>query len=74
MERYRPILLGAGLVAVLALVGAAVFSSATAKAYECSSVWQPAPTASPRADDSPQPGYVQPDMGQGHVPVGTKIT
>jgi hypothetical protein len=74
MERYRPIILGAGLVAVLALVGAAVFSSATAKAYECSSVWQPAPTASPRADASPQPGYVEPDMGQGHVPNGTKIT
>lgn len=74
MERYRPIILGAGLVAVLALVGAAVFSSATAEAYGCSSVWQPSPTASPRADASPQPGLVQPDMGQGHVSVGTKIT
>jgi hypothetical protein len=73
-QRYRPIILGAALLAVLAVVGVAVFSSATAEAYGCSTIWQPAPTPSPREGASPQPGYVQPDMGQGHVPVGTKIT
>ena len=64
----------AAILAVLAIVGAGVISSATTKAYECSNIWQPSPTASPREGASPQPGYVQPDMGQGHVPVGTKIT
>lgn len=73
-QRYRPFIIGAALVAVVGLVGAAVFSSATAAAYECSSTWEPSPTASPRPDASPQPGYVQPDMGQTHVAVGTKVT
>ena len=73
-QRYRPIILGAALVAVLAVVGAGVFASATAEAYACSTIWQPAPTPSPREGASPQPGYVQPDMGQGHVTVGTKYT
>jgi len=73
-QRYRTIILGAALLAVVAVVGAGVFAAATEKAYACSNVWQPSPTASPREGASPQPGYVQPDMGQGHVPVGTKIT
>ena len=33
----------------------------------------PAPTASPAADASPQPGYVQPDMGNTHVASGTVV-
>jgi len=74
VQRYRPLLLVAAILAVLAVVGAGVISSATTKAYECSNIWQPSPTPSPREGASPQPGYVQPDMGQGHVPVGTKIT
>ncbi len=73
-QRYRLIILGAALVAVVAVVGAGVFAAATEKAYACSSVWVPSPTASPREGASPQPGYVQPDMGQGHVIVGTKVT
>jgi Protein of unknown function (DUF3105) len=55
-------------------VGGGVFAAATEKAYACSTIWTPSPTPSPREAASPQPGYVQPDMGQGHVPNGTKIT
>jgi len=73
-QRYRTIILGAALLAVVAVVGAGVFAAATEKAYACSTVWQPSPTASPREGASPQPGYVQPDMGQGHIAVGTKFT
>jgi len=58
---------------VIAVVGAGVFAAATQPAFACSTVWQPSPTASPQANASPQPGYVQPDMGQGHVAVGTVI-
>ncbi|MEA2577116.1 MAG: hypothetical protein QOD78_704 [Chloroflexota bacterium] len=73
-QRYRTIILGAALLAVVAVVGAGVFAAATEKAYACSNIWVPSPTPSPREGASPQPGYVQPDMGRGHVPVGTKIT
>jgi hypothetical protein len=73
-QRYRTIIVGAAAVAVLALVGAGVISSATAEPYACTTIWQPDPTASPASGASPQPGYVQPDMGQGHVGTGTKVT
>ena len=65
--------LGAAVVAVVAVVGAGVFASATQPAFACSNIWTPDPTASPAADASPQPGYVQPDMGNTHVAVGTVV-
>jgi hypothetical protein len=67
-------LLAAAVVAVLAVVGAGVFAAATRPVYACTNIWVPDPTGSPAADASPQPGYVQPDMGNGHVAVGTAIT
>ncbi len=73
LQRYRTILLGAAVLAVLALVGAGLFSAATEAAYACTTIWEPAPTASPREGASPQPGYVQPDTGGGHVRNGTKL-
>jgi len=72
-QRYRTLILGAAILAVLAVVGAGLFSAATEKPYECTTIWEPAPTASPREGASPQPGYVQPDMGPGHVTTGTTI-
>ena len=73
-QRYRTVLLGAALVGVVAIVGAGLFAQATQAAYECSNVWVPDTTPPPAEGASPQPGYVQPDMGHTHVPVGTKIT
>jgi hypothetical protein len=73
VQRYRTWLIGAAVAAVFAVVGAGVFVAATQPAYACSTIWQPSPTASPAPDASSQPGYVQPDMGQAHVPVGTVI-
>jgi hypothetical protein len=72
-ERYRSIILGAAILAVLAVVGAGLVSTATSAAYECSSVWVPDPTPAPSEGAAPQSGYVQPDMGHTHVAVGTKI-
>ncbi len=37
-------------------------------------MWVPDPTPAPAEGASPQPGYVQPDMGHVHVANGTKIT
>jgi Protein of unknown function (DUF3105) len=73
IERYRVWLIGGVVVAVIAVVGAGVFAAATKPAFACSTEWQPDPTASPAADASPQPGYVQPDMGHTHVAPGTVI-
>jgi hypothetical protein len=73
IQRYRVLLIGAAVAAVIAVVGAGVFAAATQPAFACSNIWQPSPTASPQANASPQPGYVQPDMGNSHVAVGTVI-
>jgi len=74
MERNRtPIIVVAGIVGV-ALIAAFVFFSASQPAYACSTVWSPAPTASPSAGATPALGYVQPLMGNSHVGVGEKVT
>jgi len=73
LQRYRRWLLAAAVVAVVAVVGAGVFASATQPAFACSNIWEPTPTASPAPGSSPQPGYVQPDMGNTHVAVGTVV-
>ena len=74
LERYRNVLIGVAAVAVIAVVGAGLFAAATAPAYACSNVWVPEPTPTPGADASAQPGYVQPDMGNGHVGTGSAVT
>jgi uncharacterized protein DUF3105 len=74
LQRYRRWLFAAAVVAVVAVVGAGVFAAATQPAFACSNIWEPEATASPAADASPQPGYVQPDMGNSHVAVGTVVT
>jgi len=73
LRRYRLLLLGAAVVAVVAVVGVGVFAAATQPVFACSTEWQPTPTASPGPDASPQPGYVQPDMGNQHVAIGTVV-
>jgi len=73
LQRYRRWLLAAAVVVVVAVVAAGVFAAATQPAFACTNIWVPAATASPAADASPQPGYVQPDMGNSHVAVGTVV-
>ncbi|MCI0345685.1 MAG: DUF3105 domain-containing protein [Chloroflexi bacterium] len=69
-ERHRRLLLG--LVAVVAVVGVAVFAygAATAPAYACTTEWQPAVTPPPSPDATPRLGYVQPQMEKTHVSPG----
>jgi hypothetical protein len=74
MERYRTaIVLVAGLAGV-ALLATFVFLSASQPAYACSTIWTPDPTPSPAPGATPNLGYVQPDMGRAHDPVGDKVT
>lgn len=74
MERNRtPIVVVAALAGIV-LISAFVFASAASPAYACSTISPPTPTPSPAAGEPPNPGYVQPDMGETHVPVGEKVT
>jgi hypothetical protein len=75
MERNRtPIVILAALGGIV-LISAFVFASASSPAYACSTEWTPSPTASPAAGESPNPGYVQQDMGRRHTGgIGEKVT
>lgn len=74
VERYRTLIVAVAALAGVILISAFVFVSAASPAYACTQEWVPTPTASPSAGASPNPGYVQPDMGRSHVPVGQKVT
>jgi Protein of unknown function (DUF3105) len=73
-ERYRGLIVAVAAIAGIALIGGVIFIQATAKAYACSNEWVPTPTASPAAVASPQPGYVQPDMGRKHTNPGDVVS
>lgn len=79
---------GGGILAFLALVFVGLILPGLAPAYECRNIfdptpapsWTPPPTQPVSSGATPAPaatapaaGYVQPDMGQGHVPTGTKV-
>ncbi len=70
MERYRTLVVAVAALAGVVLISAFVFFSASSPAYACSQEWVPTPTASPAAGAPPNPGYVQPDMGNKHVGSG----
>lgn len=74
LERHRTLIVVIAAIAGVALLSVFVFTSASQSAYACSTVWTPAPTASPAAGATPALGYVQPDMGRGHLAVGDKVT
>ena len=62
--------MGGVIVAVVAVLAGLIFLQATQAAYTCGTIWTAAPTPSPIAGESNRLGYVQPDMGNTHIPVG----
>lgn len=74
LERYRTVLLGVAIIAVVGVVGIGMFSAATQPVFACSTAWVPDATNPPATDAPAQPGYPQPDMGQGHMANGTTVT
>lgn len=74
MERNRTLIVVVAAVAGVVLISAFVFASAASPAYACSNEWTADATPSPAAGESPNPGYVQPDMGRAHVATGEKVT
>lgn len=74
MERNRTPMVAAAALAGVVLISAFVFLSASAPAYACSSEWVPDPTPSPALGGPANLGYVQPDLGTRHLPLGDKAT
>jgi hypothetical protein len=74
LERYRNVIVGAAVVAVIAIGGAFLFLGATGPAYACETILEPAAAASPAADATPRLGQVTRDLGRPHVDVGEKVT
>lgn len=83
-NRNRLLWLGGGLLVLL--VGGLAFANITTPVYSCGSIfaptpgpeWTAPPAASPGASGAPTvteppPGFVQPDMGNNHVPPGTRV-
>jgi hypothetical protein len=73
-ERYRTPIVAIAAIAGVVLISAFVFASAAAPAYACTQEWVPQATASPAPDASPNPGYVQSDLGNRHLGNGEKAT
>jgi hypothetical protein len=73
VERYRNLLVTGVIVAVIAVVGGLIFMQATQPAFACTTVWKPDPTPAPAPDATNRLGYLQPDMGNTHVPVGKSV-
>ncbi len=74
LERNRTLMFGVAVVAIVGIVGVGLISAATQPVYACSNIWEPAATQSPVDGASPQPGYAQPDMGEGHLANSTQVT
>ena len=64
----RVVIVGVAVIGVVAFVGLAFFSSATARAFSCAELL----TAPP--DASTTDGFTTESLGQAHVAVGTKIS
>ena len=73
LERNRARLLWAGGLALVLVASGLVYVSFTQKGYVCLSQWAPGPTATTAPSATPNLGYFQDDMGQGHVPLGTRV-
>ena len=75
LERYRILIVGGVVIAVVALLGAMALRSTSAASYTCSSEFQPGTTPPPASDTAGDPGYVQPDMGNRHeTNLGATVT
>lgn len=71
LERYRTGLIGLVVVLVVGGIAVAGFGSASAPKWSCSTLWTaPASTAQPAPGATPRIGYVQDDLGRGHIGVG----
>jgi len=73
LQRYRGTILGAAIVAAIAIGGVFLFLGASQPAYACATVLQPEPSATPGADATPRLGQVTRDLGRAHVQTGDRV-
>ncbi len=74
LERYRGVILGAAVVAVVVIGGAFVFLGATKPVYACEAILQPEAAATAAPEATPRLGQVTRDLGRPHVDVGAAVT
>ena len=70
LQRYRGLLLGIGVAAIV-VVGGVLFLGASSAAYACTTVLQPAAPATAAPGQTPLLGQVTRDLGRNHVEVGS---
>lgn len=73
LQRYRGLLLGIGVAAIV-VVGGVLFLGASSAAYACTTVLQPAAPATAAPGQTPLLGQVTRDLGRNHVEVGSGVT
>jgi hypothetical protein len=73
-ERYRGLLLGIGIVAIVIVAGAVLFLGASSPAYACTTVLQPQAPATAAPGETPRLGQVTRDLGRSHVATGDSVT
>jgi uncharacterized protein DUF3105 len=66
-ERYRNLLVGGAVVAVIAVVAGLVLIQATQPAYACTRVFDPSPTPTVSPGSSTRLGFFEEDMGNSHA-------
>jgi hypothetical protein len=66
-ERYRTAIVGAVIVAVVAVVAGVVFLNATTPAYACTRIFDPSPTPTVEPGSSTRLGFAEDDMGRSHT-------
>ncbi len=74
VERYRRAIIGLVVAAAILAGGAFIFLGATAPAYACATILQPAASPSPAADATPRLGQAARDLGRAHVATGARVT
>ncbi len=74
LERYRGAIIGLVVAVVVIAGGAYAFLGATAPAYACGSILQPAAAPSPAPGATPRLGQVTRDLGRAHVETGARVT
>jgi hypothetical protein len=67
LERYRSLLVGGAVVAVIAVVAGLIFMQATQPAYACTKVFDPSPTPTVSPGSSARLGFFEEDMGNSHA-------
>ena len=74
LERYRGLLVGVGVAAIIVVVGTVLFLGASSPAYACTTVLQPVAPASAAPGQTPRLGQVTRDLGRNHVEAGSSVT